>query len=142
MKFFTVTILGFIFTSASALAAVECNSTYRLFDGNGVIKEEVKPLAVAYQAGNTTKMTIDLEQGVYMSATIDSSTKDVLLMLVKAPEYTDGVTGRGSLINGFARLARTDEVKKLVVAEENGKPVAKEIGTRTYTLYKVECYSR
>lgn len=142
MKLLTAGLLGLIFTATSALAEVECKSTYRLFDSNGVKTEEVKPLVVSFDAGNTTKLTIDLEQGVYMSATIDKVTKDVMLMIVKAPKYTDGVITRASLTNGLARLARTDEVKELAVVEENGKSVAKEISTGNYTLYKVECYSR
>lgn len=128
-------------TGAQAFADVECKATYRLTNRQGLQTEEVKPVPMTYQGVGVTRLEIELA-GVHLSALVEEEKNEIVLFLVKGPDYINGVTARASLSNGFARLASTDLVKELVVVEENGEPVAKEINTGAYTVYKIECYSR
>lgn len=123
---------------------INCEATYRLFDVNGPLEQTVLPLKKVLETAATLKFNGELDQDqTAVSATVDIKSQSVMLTMVKGPDYVNGILSRASLTNGFARLSRTDEVKKLsVVKDEKGEPVAKEIGTGTYTLYKVECYSR
>lgn len=138
----TLGLLAFSLMGVQAFAEVECKSIYRLADRHGVKKEEVKSIPLTYRGGDTLKFETELEQDIHLSAIVYEAQGEVLFFLVKGPEYIDGMTSRGSLSTGYASLASTEMEKQLVVVEENGQPVAKEINTGNYTVYKIECYSR
>ncbi len=142
-------LLGFATQAASA--NVECFATFRKFDAQSELEKKTEAMPLTLKAANTVKFELQLTEEMYMSATIDTDTKSVLLMMVETPSTTTGNLTRASLTDGFARIARTEEIKESKVVCENAKdedqstclnPKVQEFGTGIYTLHKVECYSR
>lgn len=138
--FFRLIAIGVALSSLSVMAEVNCTAKYRQFKRDQILADETFPIPQVFKGAGTIKFALELPQGRFMSATFFEESQEVLLMILEAPDYLDGLVTRSILSQGTASLAQTQSEKEFVIVDQNGKPGVKEIPTGVYTVYRIECY--